>query len=351
MNTSIDLSTTYLGLRLENPFMAGASPLGDSVDGARRLEDAGCAAIVMHSLFEEQITQSTSGRIRHLDPLDRQFADVVSYFPEPDRYSHGPDDYLEHIRRLKAALAIPIIASLNGTTPEAWLRFAVSIEQAGADALELNAYQVVTDLNQTAINIERSLLHIVQDLKSELKIPVAIKVSPFFTAFGNVAHELDRAGADGLVLFNRFLQPDIDIRHMAVWPRLELSDNTELLLRLRWLAILHGRVRCSLAATGGVASPEDGIKAILAGADTVQTVSAILRHGPSFFATMRDGLRHWMESIELTSIASIRGKLSLARTEDPSAFERAQYIRTLSGWASLMEYQEYVRTHKTLGTS
>jgi dihydroorotate dehydrogenase (fumarate) len=343
---SIDLTTPYLGLKLANPFMTGASPLGDHLDTVRRLEDAGCAAIVLHSLFEEQISQENSGRIHHMDPLDRQFAAVLSYYPEPGSYALGPHEYLEHLRRVKAAVKIPVIGSLNGTTAESWLTFAKSIEQAGADAIELNIYEIPTDMDQTALGVENGLKQITADLKHDLKIPVAVKLSPFFTAFGNVAHQLDAAGVDGLVLFNRFLQPDIDIRHMAVWPRLDLSDSAELLLRLRWVAILKGRLRCSLAVTGGVASPNDGIKAILAGADVVQMVSAILRHGPSYFALMRQELSHWMESLEFGRLDDVRGRLSLANTEAPSAFERAQYIRTVSGWSSWLGYQAFVREHK-----
>ena len=343
---SIDLSTTYLGLPLAHPFMAGASPLADHLDTARRLEDAGCAAIVLHSLFEEQITQAESGRIHHMDPLDRQFAPVVSYFPEPKTYALGPDEYLEHLQRIKQAVKIPVMGSLNGTTAEAWLKFGKLIEQAGADAIELNTYEVVTDLHRTAVAVEHGLRQIVQDLKHELKIPLAVKLSPFFTAFGNVARELEQAGADGLVLFNRFLQPDIDVGHLAVWPRLELSDSTELLVRLRWLAILHGRVGCSLAATGGVATPNDGIKAILAGAHAVQMVSAILRHGPPYFTLMREELRRWMESLEFPRLEDVRGRLGLANTEAPRAFERAQYLRTLSGWSSWLAYQAYLRAQR-----
>jgi dihydroorotate dehydrogenase (fumarate) len=342
---SIDLSTTYLGLPLANPFMTGASPLADHLDTVRRLEDAGCAAIVLHSLFEEQISQAESGRTHHMDPLERQFATVLSYFPEPNQYALGPHEYLEHLRAVKNAVKIPVIASLNGATADSWLKFSKLIEQAGADALELNMYDVVTDADQTALAIEHGLRLIVQDLKHELKIPIAVKLSPFFTAFGNVARELDRSSTAGLVLFNRFLQPDIDIRHLAVWPRLDLSGSHELLLRLRWIAILRGRVRCSLALTGGVATPNDGIKAILAGADVVQMVSAILRHGPSYFASMRDELRRWMESLEFARLGDIRGRLSLSATEAPSAFERAQYIRTLSGWSSWLGYQAYVHAH------
>jgi dihydroorotate dehydrogenase (fumarate) len=329
---TIDLSTTYLGLTLANPFMAGASPLGDHLDTVRQLEDAGCAAIVLHSLFEEQITQAETGRIHQMDPLDREFATVLSYFPQPEQYALSPDAYLEHLRRVKSAVKIPVIGSLNGTSPSAWLKFAMLIEQAGADAIELNMYEVVTEPEQSALVVENALRQVLRDVKHELKIPVAVKLSPFFTAFSHVAREFDRAGADGLVLFNRFLQPDIDVRNLAVSPHLELSDSTELLLRLRWLAILHGRVSCSLAVTGGVATPNDGIKAILAGAHAVQMVSAILRHGPSYFTLMRDELRRWMESIEIARVDDVRGRLGHTRTNAPSAFERANYIRTLSGW-------------------
>jgi len=280
-----------------------------------------------------------------MDPLDQQFAGIVSYFPQSDAYPLSPDAYLEHLHRVKAAVKIPVIGSLNGTAPEDWLKSARLLEAAGADAIELNIYAVITDPNESALNVENNLRQAVADVKAELKIPIAVKLTPFFTAFGHLARELDRAGADGLVLFNRFLQPDIDIRHMAIWPRLELSDSTELLLRLQWLAILHGRLHCSLAATGGVASPTDGIKAILAGAHAVQMVSAILRHGASHFSLMRNELRQWMDAQQFGSLDEVRGRLSLARTADPSAFERAQYVRTLNDWSTLIAYQAYQRTH------
>jgi len=347
----INLSTTYLGLSLASPFVAGASPLSDHLDTVRRLEDAGCAAIVLHSLFEEQISQRETGRIRNMDPLDRTFASVVSYFPEPEHYAHDPDAYLEHLRRVKAAVRIPVVGSLNGTTAETWLKFAPLVQQAGADALEMNVYEVITDLDRSAVAIERDLRQIVEDLKRQLKIPVAVKLSPFFTAFGNVARDLDRAGADGLVLFNRFLQPDIDVPRLAVWPRLDLSDSRELLLRLRWLAILRGRVRASLALTGGVSTPTDAIKGLLAGADVIQMVSAILRHGPAYFSVMCDELRRWMESLEFNQLDAVRGRLSLANTSAPSAFERSQYIRTIADWTAWLGYQAYVAAHAEDGES
>jgi dihydroorotate dehydrogenase (fumarate) len=341
----VDVSTNYLGLKLASPFITGASPLADHLDTVRRLEDAGCGAIVLHSLFEEQISMAQTGRIRSLDPLDSEFAGVMSYFPEPDAYALRPHEYLEHLRRVKDAVRIPVIASLNGTSGESWLKFATLLEQAGADAVELNMYEVITDPADTAMTIERELRENVHNLVQELRIPLAVKLSPHFTAFANVARELELAGARGLVIFNRFLQPDIDMRHLAVWPRLELSTNAELLLRLRWLAILRGQVSCWLAATGGVATPADGVKAILAGADAVQMVSAILRHGPSYFRSMRQELERWMQSLGFSRLDQVRGRLSLARTESPAAFERAQYVRTLSGWSSWFGYEAQRHAH------
>jgi len=325
-------TTSYLGIRLDHPFIAGASPLGYRVDTVKQLEDAGCAAVVLHSLFEEQITQTQSGRIAHISVFERDFAEVLSEFPGAGDYPLGPDEYAEHVYRVKQAVGIPIVGSLNGRTAESWLTFARAIEQAGADALELNMYEVVTGLDVPATAIEGRLVSVVRELKRLLKIPVAVKLSPFFTSLGNLAHQLDGAGADGLVLFNRFYQPDIDIKTMSVSPQAELSSNTELLLRLRWLAILHGRVQPSLVLSGGVATPEDGIKAILAGADAVQLVSAILRHGPAFVGTMRRGLEQWLEWHKMTSLDEARGAVSLKTSGDTGSFERAHYIRTLHSW-------------------
>jgi dihydroorotate dehydrogenase (fumarate) len=332
MSEPADLSTTYLGFRLPHPFMVGASPLVDHLDTVRRLEDAGTAAIIMRSLFEEQITAAQTGRIHHLDPLEKQFATVLSYFPEPERYALAPDEYLEHLRRIKSAVKIPVIASLNGTSAETWLMFGERMVQAGADALELNMYDVVTDPKRSSAAIERDIVKVAHELRRALKIPIAVKLSPYFTALGHLAHEFDLAGADGLVLFNRFYQPDFDIQALTVTPHIELSSSSELLLRMRWLAVLHGRVRLSLAVCGGVAHPNDGIKAILAGAHAVQMVSAILRHGPAYLTVMRDGLSHWMQAHGFANLDAMRGRLSLANSPDPAAFERAHYIRTLSSW-------------------
>ena len=325
----MDLSSTYLGLPLAHPFIMGASPLTCTLDSVRRLEDGGAAALVLHSLFEEQITMARHGQIHHMDPLDTQFSAALEAFPGPDRFALRPEAYLEHVRRAKAAVAIPVIASLNGMTAESWLTFAQTIEQAGADALELNIYEVVADPSQGAMAIESQIRDIVAELKKRLTIPVAVKLSPYFTAFANIAQALDRAGADGLVLFNRFFEPDFDIQSMAVVPRLELSTSADLALRLQWTALLRGRIRASIGVTGGVVSPSDGVKALLAGADAVQMVSAILRHGPTYFTVMREGLVQWMAAKSVATLADVRGRLSVGRATRPAFFERGQYIRTL----------------------
>src|SRR5688572_11334924 len=330
----MDTSTSYLGLRLPHPFIAGASPMGHRLDSVKRLEDAGWATIVLHSLFEEQITDATEGRIRHMDPSDRGFARELAYFPSAGDYPLGPDAYAEHVSLLKRAVAIPVIGSLNGTSPESWLKFGRIIEQAGADALELNLYEVVTNLAVPAAAIEARLAGIVADLKRIITIPIAVKVSPFFTAFGNMARQIEAAGADGLVLFNRFYQPDIDIKTMAPVVNVALSNSSELRLRLQWLAVLYGRVRPSLAVSGGVATPDDGIKAILAGADTVQIVSALLRHGPTHVDAMRQGLERWMAWHHFDRLEELRGRASLERVADTGTLERAEYIRTLQSWLS-----------------
>jgi dihydroorotate dehydrogenase (fumarate) len=329
---AMDTATSYLGFRLPHPFMAGASPFGHHLDTIRRLEDAGCAAIVLHSLFEEQLTAREGGRIRHMDPADAALAATMARFPEGEEYPLGPDAYAEHIRRAKQAVKIPVIGSLNGISPESWLRFGRIIEQAGADALELNLYEVITDLGTPAIAVESQFAGIVREVKRILNIPIAVKVLPYFTSFGNMARQLDAAGANGLVLFNRFYQADIDIRSLRTIAHVELSTSSELLLRLHWLAILHGRIRPSLAITGGVNTPEDGIKALLAGADAVQMVSALLHHGSTHIKTMRQGLEEWMERHEFLSVADFQGQASLQQALDPASVERAGYIRTLQSW-------------------
>jgi dihydroorotate dehydrogenase (fumarate) len=328
----MDTATSVLGFRLPHPFIAGASPLGWDLDSLKRLEDGGCAAIVLPSLFEEQITRSDEGRIHHMEPFDEQWAHALMDFPTAGDYRMAPDKYAEHVAQAKRAVHVPVIGSLNGTSAESWLTFAHLIEQAGADAIEINVYEVVTDLAMPGTAVEHELAYMLSGLKRFVKIPVAVKVAPFFSAFGNLARTLDQAGADALVLFNRFYQPDIDTATMRPLVNVELSTSAELLLRLRWMAILHGRVRPSLVVTGGVATPMDGVKALLAGADGVQMVSAILRHGPGYFGKMREGLEQWMEQHEVHRLDEVTGRVSLKKTTNPAAFERGSYIRTLQSW-------------------
>ncbi len=329
----MDLSTTYLGLTLAHPFMAGASPLADHLDTARRLEDGGASALVLHSLFEEQLTHTERGEIQHRDPLDARFASALAAFPPPGAYALTPEGYLEHLRRVRDAVHIPVMASLNGTTSEAWMRFAVELQDAGAHALEVNIYDIVSDPRRSALSVETDLRNLVLELKRVLRIPVALKLSPYFTALGNVARRLDDAGVDGLLLFNRFYQPDINLETLTIEPRLELSTPAELRLRLQWAALLRGRIHASIGLTGGVMQPADGIKAVLAGSDAVQMVSAILRNGPAHFGVMRDGLAAFLTERGATSVEAIKGSVSFAATADPAAFQRAMYIRTLQSWS------------------
>jgi dihydroorotate dehydrogenase (fumarate) len=312
----MDLSTKYLGLQLAHPFMPGASPLVDDLDVVCRLEDAGASAIVMHSLFEEQILYPEAG----------------SYFPQRDEYALGPDRYLEQLLRIKHRVSVPVIASLNGTTAEGWLQYARAIERAGADALELNFYHFPTDPFEDAAIVEARVIDIVAVLKESITIPLAVKLSPFFTAVANLAWRLDRIGADGLILFNRFYQPDIDAETLTTLPQLTLSDSSELLLRLRWLAVVAGRIRGSLAASGGVHEPVDAVKAILAGADVVQLVSALLRRGPAYLKVVRQAVEQWGDEHGYGSVDQMRGSMSLSRCPDPTAFERGQYVRVLQSW-------------------
>ena len=325
----VDLTTTYLTLQLPHPFVSGASPLADDVVAARRLEDGGASAIVIRSLFEEQITMAQTGRIAQMDPSDAEFAKLLAAFPSADRYVFGPDEYLEHVRRLKAALEVPVIASLNGLATTSWVDFARNIPQAGADALELNMYQLVADPVRSSLAVESDIRDMVATLKRTLRLPLAVKLPIFLTAPAHFASELDRAGADGLILFNRVYQPLIDIDTISLQPELELSTSAELLPRLVWLPILRGRVKGSLAVTGGVHTPDDGIRAILAGADGVQMVSSIIRHGPEHFAVMRDGLGRWLESKGFHSVSEARGRISRPAAATAELVARAAYLQTL----------------------
>jgi dihydroorotate dehydrogenase (fumarate) len=327
----MDLTSSYLGFALPHPLMPGASPMVDDLDMVRRLEDAGASAIVMHSLFEEQIAAEEDVRGQQAGGAP-WFGEVPSCMRARPIFALGPDRYLEQLRRIRQAVAVPVIASLNGVTTSGWLEYAVLLEQAGASALELNVYCVPTDPAEPAAAVEARVLDVFRTVRAAVRLPLAVKVSPFYSALAHLAGALDALGADGLVLFNRFYQPDIDPETLDVVPALQLSDPAELRLRLRWLAVLHGRVRPSLAASGGVHTGLDAIKAVLAGAHAVQMVSALLRHGPERLTLVRDSLERWLEEHEYDSLAQAQGSLSLLRCPDPTAFERANYLRVLQSW-------------------
>jgi dihydroorotate dehydrogenase (fumarate) len=328
----MDLRTKYLGFDLPHPLMAGASPLALELDKVKRLEDAGAAAIVMPSLFEEQITREQSGTILDMDLHAESFAEAISYFPKPKEFRLGPENYLEQIQQMKKTVGIPVIASLNGTTPLGWLDYAKQIQQAGADALELNVYFMATDPVETGGTLERRTLDLVKAVKSTVTIPVAVKLSPFFSALPHFAKSLELAGADALVLFNRFLQPDIDIENLEVAPSIELSTPLELRLRVQWLALLYGNLKIPMAASGGVHSTEDAIKSVMAGASAVQLVSAVYKQGPEVFAKLIQGMTQWLNDHEYDSLLQMRGSMSLQKCPNPKALERANYMRVLTGW-------------------
>jgi dihydroorotate dehydrogenase (fumarate) len=312
--------------------MPGASPLADSLDTVKRLEDAGAAAIVLRSLFEEQITRERDGLVYHMEVTADSSAEALAYFPHSDDFVFGTHEYLEQIRKIKAAVKVPVIASLNGTTNEGWLSYAKTIQEAGADALELNVYFIATDPKETGAHVEQRSVEILRSVKKAITIPVAVKLSPFFSSVAHLAHQLDEAGADGLVLFNRFYQPDIDVEALEAVPSLHLSDSSELLLRLHWLAILSGQVKATMAASGGVHTGLDAVKAIMAGASAVQVVSRLLEDGPQRLLTIFQAMKHWMEEHDYESLDQMRGSMSLRKSPDPSAFERGNYMKVLRSW-------------------
>ncbi len=328
----MQLTTDYLGLKLKNPLMVGASPFCDNIDAASRLEDAGASAIVMRSLFEEQIDYEQRALSYLIDTPAESFAEATSYFPGYSEYQLTPDHYLKQLGHLKSTLKIPVIASLNGYRPGGWTDYARKFEQAGADAIELNLYQLATDPLISGSEIEKGMLTTVHDVVSTVKIPVAVKLSAFHTAPAQFALSLEKAGAKGVVLFNRLYQPDFNLEDLEVQPHLRLSDSTELLLRLRWLAVISPHLEGSLACSGGVHNRDDVIKALLAGAHTVQLVSVLLKQGPGVLTMLLEGLRRWMEEHEYSSLNELRGALNLRRCPDPAAHERANYIRILQSW-------------------
>jgi dihydroorotate dehydrogenase (fumarate) len=328
----MNLKTTYLGLDLKNPVMPGASPLVDQLDNVRRLEDAGAAAIVMHSLFEEQINNDQLAMFAHTENPAESFSEATSYFPRMEEYALGPDRYLAQISKIKEMCDIPVIGSLNGVSIGGWTDHARLIQEAGADALELNVYYVATDPDEPGVAVQQRTLDILQAVKATVTIPIAMKLSPFFSSPGHFAKQLDAMGAAGVILFNRFYQPDIDIEELEATHRLELSNSTELRLRLRWAAILHGHLKGDIAVSGGVHTVEDIIKAIMCGANTVQVVSALLKYGPSHIGSLITGLRHWLDDHEYESVDQMRGSMSHRNCPDPSVFERANYLRVLQLW-------------------
>jgi len=328
----MDLSTRYLGFDLPHPFMPGASPMVDDLDTVKELEDAGAAAICMNSLFEEQIVHEEIAAARMTEDPANSFAEALSYFPEPDSLSYGPDEYLNKVRRVVEAVKVPVIGSLNGTTKGRWLEYAGLIEETGANALELNVYHLATDPNESGAELEQRFVEIITEVKQQISIPVAVKLSAYYTSLANFGKRLVDAGADGLVLFNRFYQADIDVEELEVQRTLVLSNSSALLLRLRWLAILSGQLNCSFAVTGGVHGEIDAVKAIMTGADAVQMVSALLRHGPDFLRIVRRELAQWLIDHDYDSLAQAKGSMNLSRSPDPGAYERANYMDILKSW-------------------
>jgi dihydroorotate dehydrogenase (fumarate) len=329
----MDLTTTYLGRELSSPLVASSSPLCEDVGNLRRMEDAGAAAVVLHSLFEEQIEIESGALDRALSAGTETYAESLSYFPDLQSYNLGPDGYLEHVRKAKEALGIPVIGSLNGVSRGGWVDFARRIEQAGADAVELNVYFIPTDPHLTGAAVEQQYCDLVREVKAAVRIPLAVKIGPQFSAFANMARRLEEAGADALVLFNRFYQPDLDIEHLEVVPSLTLSHPSELLLRLHAIAVLFGRVRADLAVTGGVHEAADVLKAMMAGANVAMMASALLKHGIPHLATVRRELERWMTEHEYESVRQMRGSLSQRSAGNPEAYERANYVKVISSYA------------------
>src|SRR5208337_3483873 len=327
----MDLTTKYLGMTLRTPLVVSASPLSQEIAGIRSLEDAGASAVVLYSLFEEQLHQEALDLELHLNAGTESFAESLTYFPQTSEFHTGPEGYLDHIRKAKDAVDIPIIASLNGATLGGWTKFAKQIEQAGADAIECNLYFIPTRMEVSGPEVEKIYTDIIREVKTAVQIPVAAKLSPFFSNLAHTAKRLDLMGTDGLVLFNRFYQPDIDLEELEIKPKVLLSSPQALRLPLTWIGILYGRMRASLAATSGVHEPEDVIKLLMVGADVTMLCSALLLHGIGHLSHVEQGVRNWMEEHEYESVHQMQGSMSQLRCPDPGAFERAQYMRAVKG--------------------
>lgn len=328
----MDITTNYLGLHLRNPVIPSSSPLMEDVENIRRMEDAGAAAVVLHSLFEEQVTNEALMLHYHTTQGTESFAESLTYFPEPSAYKFGGEEYVEHIHRVKQAVSIPVIASLNGVTSGGWLKYARQFEEAGADAVELNLYYIAADPAVNAVTLEAAYCEVVRDLRRHITIPIAVKLSPFYTSLPHFASKLGKAGADGLVLFNRFYQPDFDLDTLKIHSDIRLSNPGDIRLALRWIAILYGRLNCSLAATGGVHSAADAIKLIMAGADAVYFCSAILRNGILSIKTLVGDIQRWLSEHEYASLAQAKGSMSQKSVAEPAAFERALYLKELKSY-------------------
>jgi dihydroorotate dehydrogenase (fumarate) len=330
---AMDLSTTYMGLKLKNPLVAAASPLSYELGNIKKLEDAGAAAVVLFSLFEEQIEQEQRELFYYMSQGTESFAEALTYFPEPDHFNAGPEEYLELIRKAKESTNIPIIASLNGVSRGGWIDYARKMEEAGADAIELNVYLLPTNLDVSGSEIESVYTNILAAVKAGVKIPVATKLSPFFSSIPNMARKLDRMEADALVLFNRFYQPDINLEKLEVEPSVTLSRPGTMLVSLRWIAILFGRIKASLAASGGVHTAQDVIKSVMAGADITQMAAALLQHGPEHLGKVLKEMEAWMTEHEYKSLEEMKGSMSHKSVAEPAAFERANYMKALSGYS------------------
>lgn len=332
----MNLSTKYMGLNLKNPIVPSASPLSQDVDTVKAMEDAGAAAVVVYSLFEEQIVHESGELDHYLSNHTNSYAEALSYFPEPEKFHLGPYQYLDHIAKLKKSVDIPVIGSINGVSNGGWIKYAQNIEQAGADALELNVYYIPTNPNIPGSEIEKMYIDTLKAVKSKVKIPVAIKLSPFFSSMSNMAKKLDEAGADGLVLFNRFYQPDFDLEKLEVTPNLMLSTNWEMRLPLRWIAILYGNVKASMAATSGIHSHLDAIKIIMAGGDVAMMCSELLLNGVDRIKQVIEGMKLWMEENEYESVHMMKGSMSQKSIAEPAAFERANYMKLLQSYKTIL---------------
>jgi dihydroorotate dehydrogenase (fumarate) len=328
----VDLKTTYLGLKLKNPLVASPSPLSEKVENVKRLEEAGVSAVVLYSLFEEQIIHESMELDHFLNQGTESFAEALSYLPDTGKYSLAPEKYLEHLHKVKQAVKIPVIGSLNGVSTGGWINYARKIEEAGADALELNIYFMPTDPDLSSPELEAAYITLVRDVRAQIKIPLAVKLSPYFTALPNLAKRLVEAGVNGLVLFNRFYQPDFDLEQLEVVPNLVLSNSSELRLPLRWIAMLYGRMQADFALTSGVHTAQDALKAVMAGASVAMTTSALLKNGAGKASEILKDMETWMVEHEYESIQQMKGSMSQKAVAEPAAFERANYMKVLSSF-------------------